>query len=520
MLSVDFDERKIDAIFRDVNQCHLPGAAVGIGVRGKPVYRKGFGLASMELPVALSPRIRMRIASVTKHFTCLTWMLLCEEGKAGLDEPIGGYLPELNPVARRVTVRQLMGHLGGLRDSYDICRHFHNMGPLIRGEDQLALYCAIDDVNAPPAGTWNYNNGAYVLLSTAIERVTGRSLADVLRERIFEPVGMRDTLLHAFDDRFLPNSATLHMTSRDGHFERSNLGTTLAGDGGIVSTIDDMLRWLAHMDAPVVGTAATWRTMKSPQTLENGTSTGYGLGLITDHYRGVETLSHGGSLMGCNSQMLKVPAAGLDIVVMVNRRDVVAIELANKILDTCIPSLAAGSEPPKRACTTGVFRSPTSGRVIELKAEDGQQIVSIDGLDWPFAQGDDGVLRPLPWLSFYKQTVTVLEGTIRFSDFGNCDELIRVRRAADADASRITGQYRSDTLGIQITIACSATGARLEASGRLGSAVYELKSLSDDIWRARSPSMMPWGGVLSFHQDGTFSFTTSRNRALMFRRTA
>src|SRR5580658_3725362 len=104
--SIAFDERKIDAIFADLDQCHSPGAAVGIAIDNRPVYRKGFGLANMELPVVLSPTIRMRIASTTKHFTCLAYMLLCEEGKAALDDPIGRYVPELKPASGRATVRQ------------------------------------------------------------------------------------------------------------------------------------------------------------------------------------------------------------------------------------------------------------------------------------------------------------------------------------------------------------------------------------------------------------------------------
>src|SRR5262249_45341936 len=92
---VDFDAGKIDRIFAGLDQCHLPGAAVGIAVDGKPIYRKGFGLASMELPIVLSPTIRMRIYSTSKHFTCLAYMLLCEEGKAAIDERLGTYLPEL-----------------------------------------------------------------------------------------------------------------------------------------------------------------------------------------------------------------------------------------------------------------------------------------------------------------------------------------------------------------------------------------------------------------------------------------
>src|SRR3981189_341145 len=95
-IAIAFDEKRIDAVFADLDQCHRPGAAVGIAIGGKPVYRRGFGLASMDLPVVLSPRIRMRLASTTKHFSALAYMLLCEEGKAKIDDPIGKYLSELH----------------------------------------------------------------------------------------------------------------------------------------------------------------------------------------------------------------------------------------------------------------------------------------------------------------------------------------------------------------------------------------------------------------------------------------
>src|SRR5882724_6726848 len=91
--AVKFDEKALDAIFADLNQARLPGAAVGIALNGTPVYRTGFGLANMELPVVRSPTIRMRIGSTSKHFTCLAYLLFCEEGKAGIDDPLAKYLP-------------------------------------------------------------------------------------------------------------------------------------------------------------------------------------------------------------------------------------------------------------------------------------------------------------------------------------------------------------------------------------------------------------------------------------------
>src|SRR6185503_9399615 len=112
----------------------------------------------------------------------------------------------------------------------------------------------IDDVSAAPGTTWSYNNGGYLKLSVAIERITGESLENVLRKRIFEPAGMHDTLLRRWDTDFVPNSATLHTAGADGTYGRNYMGLAIAGEGGIASTVDDMLKWLAHMDHPVVGT--------------------------------------------------------------------------------------------------------------------------------------------------------------------------------------------------------------------------------------------------------------------------
>jgi hypothetical protein len=129
-----------------------------------------------------------------------------------------------------------------------------------------------------------------------------------------------------------------------------------------------MLRWMSHMDAPVVGSPATWAAMKTPWRLANHHSTGYGLGLFIDHYRGVETLWHAGGVIGGNAQMLKVPAAALDIVVLVNRGDAKATLLANKIIDACLGGLSPIKEPFSGPFVTGTFRSPATGRVLRLFA--------------------------------------------------------------------------------------------------------------------------------------------------------
>jgi D-aminopeptidase len=524
MLTVDFDEKRIDTIFAELDQCHLPGAAVGIAIGGKPVYRKGFGLASMELPVTLSPTIRMAIASVSKQFTCLAYMLLCEEGKAGINDTVGKHFAELHPSTHEVTMRQLMGHLGGLRDVLDICYQFSGTGKPISSADQLSFYRTIEDVNFAPGTAWNYSGGGYLMLTIAIERITGKPLHDVLRERIFEPIGMHDTALIRWDTEFVPNCATSHMTTMSGGFEKSYLGAEAGGGGGLVSSIDDMLRWLAHMDSPIVGCADTWKAMKAPLRLANGTSTGYGLGIVTDNYRGAETLSHSGWNMGNNAHVLKMPSAGLDIVVILNRHEGMAPQLVRQILDACVPGLDTVKSTLATGSVTGFFRSPTTDRIIQLYAKNGQQIASIDGWDWEVASAEDGVLRPVAKLSFFQLAVTPRgdperPASIRFSDFGNEDELISVPPGNGGGIKQILGQYRSETAGTTVNIVEAETGLRLQTVGRFGSALYLLECLADGVWRAKSTTPMPWGGVLLFDENlGAFRYTTGRIRALLFRR--
>jgi CubicO group peptidase (beta-lactamase class C family) len=522
--AVEVSEGKIDSILAELNQSHLPGGALGIAIDAKPVYRKGFGLANMELPLALSPTTKQRIGSTTKHFACLAYMLLCEEGKAGVDDPIGRHLPELHPVTHKVTLRQLMGNVGGLRDVFDIAWVFSGIGRPVSSCDMLALYREIDDANAAPGTAWIYNNGGFLILSAVIERVAQRSLEDVLSERIFTPLGMHDTLLRRFDTDFVPNSATLHSGTPTDGFNRSYLGTEHVGEGGIVSTVDDMLRWLAHMDEPVVGTPATWELMKAPQLLANGTSTGYGLGLVTELYRGIETLSHSGAVMGGNSQMLKVPCVGLDVAIMLNRDDVSGVQLTNRILDACVTGLKPDIDPPTGLFSTGSYCSPRTGRVVQLFAKDRQQIASIDGFDLPFTSGDSDVLSPMPPFESLKQSVTLIGDrrqprSIQFRDFGNVDELIPVRVMDKPDARAIIGRYRSDTTGTEATIRATRDGLHLGTAGRFGSAAYPLEFLADGIWRAKPLSKWPWGGIVSFDADRkTFRYSTPRTWALTFRR--
>lgn len=524
LIEAALDAAALDEMFSCLDHCHLPGAAVGIALEGRVIYRKGFGLASMELPIALCPTMRMRIGSTSKHFTALLWLLLCEQGRASLDDPIERYIPEIHASAHGVTIRQLLTHTSGLRDAFDVSWHFNGTGRRVRCEDLLSFYTTMADVNDTPGRGWLYNNGGYLLVTVAIERLTGRTLDEELRERIFIPAGMQQTTLRRWDSDFLPNSATLHTSGSGGRFERSYLGTEGVGQGGIASTADDMLRWLAHMDRPTVGNAATWSAMTTPQRLSNGASTEYGLGLRTSAYRGRTMISHSGGVMGGNCQMLKLPEAGLDIVIILNRSDVLGVTLAERILDACLGDREEMAPASSAIPRQGVFHSPGRHRVVELAVHDGRQSVSIDGFDLPMTPDDGGTLWPKGSTPQKNRSIAFADRSatptrIQLEEFGDAVELVRVAEQ-DSSAQAPLGRYRSAGAGVGVEIVRSAHRIEMHTSGGIGSAVYDLTPLGKDLWRAKhATATFPPGGVLCFDPDGAgFHFSSFRTRGLRFER--
>lgn len=516
-----FDEAKIDAVLAALNQHDKPGGAVAIAIGGVPVYRKGFGLASLELPALLSPSMRMRIGSTTKHFTCLAYLLLCEEGRASLDDPIERHLPELHAIAHGVTVRQLMGHTSGLRDIFGISMILHGPGIRITDQQMLDYYRTIDDVEFAPGTGWSYNNGGYVLLTAVIERLTGQPLDEVFRTRIFQPLGMDATMLRRWDSDFVPNSATLHMMNARGEYTRDYMGLEMTGAGGLVSTMDDMLVWLKHMDAPTVGSAQTWQALREPHRLANGHSTGYGLGLMTGTYRGVQVIMHGGTVMGGSSQMLKVPSAGLDISIAVNRADANASMIADQIIEVLVEGLHALPEKANVEAVEGVYVSASSGRVVELSALGGLQLFSLDGSQGlPVEMGHDGVLR-LPAMLRYLQWEFKPEGSLgRLVHFGNEDLMSQAEVNREATIAPYVGNYRAGPLSTRAELNASDDKARLVLNGRYGSAEYELEPMTARLWRARP--LGPLGalsGIVAFDDGGAgFHFSAGSIRRLKFAR--
>lgn len=328
----------IDKLVEPFNRGDAPGLVIGVAREGRVVYRRALGLASVQHGVANTPATRMRIGSTTKHFACLAAMLLHEEGRLDVDAPASAVLPELPALQGVPTLRQYMNHTSGHRCSLELAVIGNGLAAMPAGWQPRRLF-AQQGVNFAPGHGQIYCNGGYHLLSLAIDRAAGMPFERFLRERVLEPLDLRDTAPMPDDAACLPGVATNHLPDPAGGWRVGAFGTgEIRAEGSLVSTVDDMLRWMAHLRRPtVVGSAETWRQMLEPAVLANGLRTIYGLGLYRQDHRGLEVVHHAGGVIGGNSQMLTVPSRAIDIAIMVNGAAVNATELGWQVLDALLP---------------------------------------------------------------------------------------------------------------------------------------------------------------------------------------
>jgi CubicO group peptidase (beta-lactamase class C family) len=523
--------RKIDAIFARWDTCHAPGLVAGIAQHGRTLYRRAFGMASLEAAVANTPSTRMRIGSTSKHFLSLTTLLLQEEGKLQLDDPIGRYLPELTGEGGRPSLRQLLGHRGGIRCHLDL-------GFLARGMlappvgSGLALMARQVGGNFAPGEAMIYCNGGYHLISLAVERVTGTPLADVLRERFFDPMGMASTSQVASDFTITPGIACLHLPSADGTWRRGLFPSReLLGEGGIVSTIDDMLVWLAHLRTRErFGSADTWRQLTAVTGEPNGDAGYYALGLVVSKYRGVGTLGHPGGVVGGSSEMICIPALGLDIVILCNgAKDAFPMQLAQQVLDILLSeslgAAAAAATPGRYASSLGDYASAETGMVYGLEQQGETLLLRV--AKCPDAIGLE--VAPDGWL----QTGISFLGRIRLQVSAEDREGIVVEFAgerkrhtrlagmpAGPQELRLDGVYYSEECGVGAEFYRSGSGTVLRTWDHWGSAELDVIPLGGAWLYVRSrEAPEEFGAVIHFADSAEgrrFRLNSARTRDLTF----
>lgn len=327
------DMKLIDEIFAEWDKENVPGGSVGILKDGKLVYGKGYGQANLDYGIANSSKSVFRIASTSKQFTAACIVLLSQEGKLNLDDPLSKYYPKFPSYADTITIRHLLHHTSGLRDYLTVAglkglRHndYYTDAEI---ETWLARQKSI---NFSPGDEMVYSNSGYWILGQIVEKASGINMRGYAEEKIFKPLGMKQTHFHNNHAEIVPQRSTGYYPSLGG-FEESRTNLNMIGDGGIFTSIEDMLKWdQAFYDKKVLN-EDFWKIMTTTGKLNNGKEIDYAAGLFVSDYKGIKMISHGGSFVGYRAEYIRFPEHNLGIAVFCNRADADPTRYAMNIAD-------------------------------------------------------------------------------------------------------------------------------------------------------------------------------------------
>ncbi len=337
---------QIDAIFASLKSNNAPGAAVLVVRNGKPIFRRGYGVADLRTLRPIDASTNFRLASVTKQFTATAIMLLARDGRLHYDDHLTSFFPEFPAYGKSITLRNLLNHTSGLPDYEDILmKQYPNTSedkiPQILDAGVLKLLEQQSSGKFAPGSKWEYSNSGYAALARVVEKVTGDSFGQFLQDRIFGPLKMTNTLAYSKGKNEVPHRAYGH-TKNAGTWRETDQSPTSAvlGDGGIYSSLDDLAKWdralrehtllsEEEMRPALTPVHPTGGFAKNPE----GENVSYGFGWFLDPYRGHKRMWHYGETVGFRTVIERFPDDKLTVIILANRDDADPHALALKVAD-------------------------------------------------------------------------------------------------------------------------------------------------------------------------------------------
>lgn len=471
---------RVDRLFAEWNRAGSPGCSVAISRNGSILYSHGYGMASVELGVAITPETVMGAASISKRFTAMSILLLAQRGKLSLDDEPGKYFPEWADREHHVTIRRLLAHTSGLREGFSLLG-LANQNPFADINEAMVRMLARQRGVDSAAGTeFYYNNGAYNLLGSIVKRVSGQSLRDFAQANIFTPLGMARTQIRDSLGLIIPNRANGYTQGGSG-VRATSEAVGVVGNAGLYTTPEDLLRWERNFDDARVGTPAMLAAMQKPGVLNNGKSTQYGFGLFLEKYRGLRTVEHSGGDRGIAANLIRFPDRKLAIALICNSDAINPIVLTQKIADIYLegtPGLApraADSAPVQTfslpeselRARTGLYRNASDQGVRDLAiSARGAKLIGhtyYEGdVDFDLIPSDrmrvrypgGSILEFIPAAAGHPQEWRV---SGRDGQPESVLQLVTVRPQA-VEMAPFTGQYWSEELEAEFSVALGKSG--------------------------------------------------------------
>ena len=376
-------QSKVDQVFAAFDKPDSPGCALGVVRDGAFIYKKGYGTASLELGVPITPQSVFYMGSVSKQFTAASVVLAAEQGFLSLDDDIRKFVPEIPSYGKTITLREMLHHTSGFRDVLGLLllagRNFEDIHPTPELLDLLSRQKAL---NYQPGEEFLYSNTNYFLMSVVIHRATGKTLTQFADENIFKPLGMTHTRFYEDHTVVVPGRIPAYEPLPGGGF-RIDWSTNFdkVGDGGLLSSVDDLLLWDRNFYDNRLGKETLLKEMQTQGVLNNGKQIEYALGLFISKYGGLPIVEHGGALFGYRTELLRFPQQKLSVITLCNLGTSSPRGLANKVADIYLEGQLAPNRPANVAAQVdpspfvGKYRNVASHSVLELSANDGDLLL-------------------------------------------------------------------------------------------------------------------------------------------------
>ncbi len=323
--------QSIDSIFAAYTT-RTPGCAVAAVDSTRTVVSQGFGMASLEHGLTITPTTAFYAASVSKQFTAFAVALLARQGKLALDDDVRKWLPEVPQFGNTITVRHQIHHTSGLRDYFGLLgmTGWPSDGPITERQF-LDLVGRQKALNFEPGARHLYSNTGYVLLAILVKRVSGQSLREFADAHIFAPLGMTNSQFRDDHTMLIRNRALADGSPRSGEWRLNVPGFDVVGDGGLYTTVEDLARWARNFDNRIVGDSALATLTVTRGQLNGGSVIPYAFGLVNNNFRGQPTIEHGGAYGGYRAHLMRFPRLHFTVVMLCNAASANAANLSQRV---------------------------------------------------------------------------------------------------------------------------------------------------------------------------------------------
>src|SRR3989441_361773 len=340
----------VDEVFADLTKRGSPGCALGVYRDGKIIYSKGYGLANLEENVPITPESVFDIGSTSKQFTAASILLLEERGKLSVNDDIRKYIPELPDYGQKITVLHLLNHTSGLRD-YLTLMDLAGIptDSVTTDEDALQMIFRQKALNFAPGSDWLYSNTGFFLLSVIVKRASGKTLREFAAENIFAPLGMDHTQFRDDHTSLIANRAMAYDAKEKGAGYRLDVSYfEQTGDGAVHTSVEDLLKWDENFYSGQIGGKGFLAAIQEQGKLNNGKVLDYAKGLRVADYRGLRTVSHGGSWGGYRAELLRFPEQHFSVACLCNLGSARPSNRAQRVADIYLAGVMRPKEEKKK----------------------------------------------------------------------------------------------------------------------------------------------------------------------------